>query len=1286
MDLFEFDFFRDWELDQQCHYEQERSVLKKKEWERRTQEVPPDEDLFSFGFNLFGEPYKTNKGDALANRVQSTLGNYDEMKELLTSQSNQSHLVGIPKSLVPQTPMEKEGQPRFFPEAQKGAVAPSHQCTGPPATTILAPPSTSLSGSTLLHSHQSAKMPRSSDWMRAGQSSGSTQPGLGGGGPPCRRNKHGVSTTEASYNRYEDQPGNQRHSSPSASPPRSRRHTQASKSPSREKSRLTPPKDQDLCPHGSSSPMASTSLVPGMGNFPHGIHCKPSAGQQKPTAYVRPMDGPDQVTSDSPELKPHMEQGDRFDSSAAGVPMDGKGGASKGKRKLARLMLPQSGEVSLSNESSCIEDILREMTHSWPPPLTAIHTPGKPEQSKFPVLPKDSQHIISGYNGQKWCNFPGSKSANKPVSQKSMLEDDLKLSSDEDDTDQVGDKTKPVRGPLSLLGPTTRPDESGCGSGASGSSSESESSSETDSDSESSSSDSEGNRPSRGATPEPEPPSTNKWQLDKWLNKVNPQSRALINTQPESHGTAGSQANSSQGLQEDGSCKGQQVVALAQPDSAERPLLSPIREKAKFRTGQRTPESKGAKLKSPGLADVTASSKTTGKRQPKKMAPVPNVEEADWLKGYRASPSPKEKELSVMEQLKPQGKSGGGRMEPRKEPRSVTAPTPTQDKKKHRGPSKVTPKSREFIETESSSSECHSDLEEQAKTPPGFQGVKSTVTVQATDGNNSATNSLAIANNSSVREPGVNVLEGTLFSEVPEIRNELPSPLRVSEEIASLWVKIELSFLTRIPGKDPLDPPLFRKAECQEPAARHSKQPPAAAVLCEKSVSKTKRKHKARLLPFLTGKFNTKMTFFPQLEHSDIISVNKKCRLEKEALLLPPCITPVYTHKLTSTKDSVKKQPRKKEEKNLPSILSSPSNDSTQYRTSAGGSIIQEGRTMSVSALVTSCPSPLSCSSSLMSSSTSKYRKGESKAITNSRTNNERDDCSKASDIFHDNGVHNPDHWPNSQPASVEILECKRPKLTFDDIHHNADYYMLEAKKLKHKADALLEKFGKALNYTDGALSFIECGNAMERDPLEAKSPYTMYSETVELIRYAMRLKNFTSHTATLAEKKLAVLCYRCLSLLYLRMFRLKKDHVMKYSRTLMEYFKNSAKSSQAPSPRGNNGKSTGTPSPASPSPSPLSSVCSGSSGPPAPPSSCSTVTIPQRIHHMAASHVNITSNILRSYEHWDTADRLSRESQEFFQELNLTMEPLTQQSTMTELVRYVRQGLHWLRIEAQLS
>ncbi|KAI9515817.1 hypothetical protein NQZ68_022171 [Dissostichus eleginoides] len=45
-----------------------------------------------------------------------------------------------------------------------------------------------------------------------------------------------------------------------------------------------------------------------------------------------------------------------------------------------------------------------EMTHSWPPPLTAIHTPGKAEQTKFPIPNKESQHVTSGYNTQS--KFP----------------------------------------------------------------------------------------------------------------------------------------------------------------------------------------------------------------------------------------------------------------------------------------------------------------------------------------------------------------------------------------------------------------------------------------------------------------------------------------------------------------------------------------------------------------------------------------------------------------------------------------------------------------------------------------------------------------------------------------------------------------------------------------------------------------------------------------------------------------------------------------------------------------
>ncbi|KAG9351326.1 hypothetical protein JZ751_022573, partial [Albula glossodonta] len=779
--------------------------------------------------------------------------------------------------------------------------------------------------------------------------------------------------------------------------------------------------------------------------------------------------------------------------------------------------------------------------------------------------------------------------------------------------------------PDPVPGAQARNAETGHSSGASGSSSESESSSESDSDSESSSSDSECNEASRNATPEPEPPSTNKWQLDKWLNKVNPHSKALISTQPESHEVSHSQQDDSQTDEGHGLGKSKPSGALPQPDAKERALLSPVREKGKPRTAQKTPEGKGTKSKSPSTAELVPARRTTGKKQPKKAERAAGGEEHSWPKPSNPSSAPKEKEPPPPELPKARNKGASGKTAPRKEPRPTATPTPAPatDKKKHRGPSKIVPKSKEFIETESSSSECHSDLEEQTKAPQPCLGPASTGPLKAKDcsSNVLSVSSLTSTNSTSIPDPGSgDLLEDPLFSPIPTVQNVLLSPLRDLEEIKSLWVKIELSFLSRIPGRDPPDPPPT-KSDPRDLNTKHRWQSPATTP-AEKPPSKSKRKHKS--------------------DNCDIVSGNKKMRLEKETALLPPCISPIHSHKLTSTKDILRKQPRKREDKLLPPPLSPLSNESMhQSRNSESSTFSQEGGANTTSTLPLSCSFPPASSSS----SSYKHRKVESKLVPLSKSvNDDNVYCSKPSGSFLGNGQSDPDMWPNSISSSLDCLEHRRPKLMFDDTLHNADYYMLEAKKLKHKADALLEKFGKAVNYADGALSFIECGNAMERDPLEAKSPYTMYSETVELIRYAMRLKNFTSQSATVAEKKLAVLCYRCLSLLYLRMFRLKKDHAMKYSRSLMEYFKNSARNSQVPSPWGTNGKSTGTPSPMSLSPSPVSSV--SSSGGPVGSSSGGSVAIPQRIHHMAASHVNITSNILRSYEHWDTADKLSRESQ----------------------------------------
>ncbi|XP_041654197.1 AF4/FMR2 family member 2 isoform X2 [Cheilinus undulatus] len=1452
MDLFEFDFFRDWEIEQPCYLESERSALKKKEWERRNQEVQQDEDLLSTGFNLFGEPYKTNKGDALASRVQNTLGSYEDMKDLLTSHSNQSHLVGIPKgSNNLQTPSTSATErpaleSQLSTEALRGQTCSEDRAdkteSSSSLTSIQSPaPTTAVSTITAVQ-HQNLKQSHSSkEWSRTGHGPSSQGPGLPAGSGQTRQEQVTLATSsrgkmledqrqEELFSSLKDELGLKGDSSPSASssssssssPSQRRNFPQPSKAlPVPEVSHFTGGRfksslfenDAGSQLSTSSSPLASTSVlttpgltapVPGLTTptFPPGsISGKLMAVQQKPTAYVRPMDGQDQAPSDSPQLKPSLRTAEGFTNGQTFG-----GNSNNVKNKLPKLSLSHTGEVSLPNDSSCVEDILREMTHSWPPPLTAIHTPGKADHSKFPILNKEPQHVTSGYSSQKRCSVSASKPAAKPPTapQKSMLEDDLKISSDEDEAEpKVSEKPKARSSALS---------------GASGSSSESESSSESDTDeSESSSSDSEYNQVSCTSVPEREPPSSNKWQLDSWLNKVQAQNKPLVSSQPEHHGTGSSSqpGDSFSPLDEAQEAKTKACGASSNPAEAgpkvDHTDTSPGRDKAKAKLSQKASgEGQRSKSKlSSGPEATTPRRITTGKKQPRQTETSNSLEENQnqtWSASKQHSPAARDKDslppLSLEHQI-PQrtcSKPPNGKTAPRKEPRSATdinnntvAPAavqqqttvpPPAEKKKHRSTShKILPKSREFIETDSSSSssECHSDSEKTVKifplppqtTPSGsntqsnahrhtslppslssatslgsvgtFGGKRLPAMDASSESNSSSSggskgsssNCLSISSITgsfgiSVPDPGgseAQCKDLMLMSATSSMRHKvLLSPLREYKEIQCLWVKIDLSLLSRVPSKglaersrvgiqewdrsertdidregdkDRMEaaererqklqegpwPGLRERHELTKVEKEEEKEPDRGRITeREKQVERedgdrlklgertagrdrdtmsngleildspgqdqsdpwlsrrTQRgdkggKHRrpaAEKTMHLTKKHSSKNKRKHKSEHSEASAeASKKPRLDKDCQLLPPCISPIHNHKNNSTDTLTKKHSRRHDDKLLPPLLSPLSDDQTHKQVCGSGPSLSQEAGSSASSI-----------SSL--SSSHRHRRSDGKASSHAKNPSEMDTHAEplGEDGYHTNG-HFSDVW--KEPAMA--TEPLRPRLSFTDTIHSADFYMQEAKRLKHKADALMDKFGKALNYADGALSFIECGNAMERDPLEAKSPYTMYSETVELIRYAMRLKNFSSHSASIAEKKLAMLCNRCLSLLYLRMFHLKKDHAVKYSRSLMEYFKTSAKSShQVTSPWRTNGKVKETPSPPSLSLSPASNGGGGGGeaggGSAGASGSSGSVAIPQRIHHMAASHVNITNNILRSYEHWETADRLATHSQ----------------------------------------
>ncbi|KAM5317186.1 AF4/FMR2 family member 3 isoform 9-T10 [Glossophaga mutica] len=1171
-------------------YEPDRNVLRRKERERRNQETQQDDGTFNSSYSLFSEPYKTNKGDELSNRIQNTLGNYDEMKDFLTDRSNQSHLVGVPKPGVPQAPVNKIDE--HFVADSRAQPQPSSVCSTASSTPTAVPVQQSKRGTM--------------GWQKAGH------PPPDGQQRASKRGHRLIDLNRSANPKNHNKKPNHCVSSPSSSPSSS----SSSFNSAQQGSLRTllgdgvgrqQPRAKQVCnlevglqtqERPPNMPAKHSSSGHCVQNFPPSLASKPSLVQQKPTAYVRPMDGQDQAPDESPKLKSSTETSMHC-TSYRGVPAT-KPESTRAKAKLSKFSIPKQAEESRSGETNiCVEEIIREMT--WLPPLSAIQAPGKVEASKFSFPNKDSQLISSGHNNPKKGDAepesPDNGTSNTSSlewlspftdkgndAQRGMLEDDLKLSSDEEENEQqaaqrtalhaLSDSASVQQAGCRASVPSSKGSSSGSSSSGSSSSSDSESSSGSDSETESSSSESEGSKPAHCSSPEAEPASSNKWQLDKWLNKVNPHKPPIL-IQNESQGL---ESNQYYALGKDQVQDCGKLPDGCQTSLREKDIKSACREEQRPRTANKAPGTKGVKQKSPPAAvavAVTAAAppptvpgvspesvpvptrRSAGKKPPRRTertsagdsANCQRQEEPTEVLGASAAVAPEPTKARPC---------GNSRTSHRKELRASV----TCEKRRTRGLSRIIPKSKEFIETESSSSSSSSDsdLESEQDEYP----LAKAQAVAAASASAAATASAAIAASASdqrLKEAASSIssgggprapvgsinarttsdiakeLEEQFYTLVPFGRNELLSPLKDSDEIRSLWVKIDLTLLSRIPEHLPQEPgvlstPAAKDAESAPPS--HPSDTPS-----EKALPKSKRKRKC--------------------DNEDDYREIKKAQGEKES-----------SSRLTASAN-------------------------------------------------------------------------------------------------------------NTLSANHCNMNINRPR--------SADYFMQEAKRMKHKADAMVEKFGKALNYAEAALSFIECGNAMEQGPMESKSPYTMYSETVELIRYAMRLKTHSGPNATPEDKQLAALCYRCLALLYWRMFRLKRDHAVKYSKALIDYFKNSSKAAQAPSPWGASGKSTGTPSPMSPNPSPTSSVGSqGSLSSTNTLSPSTIVSIPQRIHQMAANHVSITNSILHSYDYWEMADNLAKENREFFNDLDLLMGPVTLHSSMEHLVQYSQQGLHWLRNSAHLS
>lgn len=277
-------------------------------------------------------------------------------------------------------------------------------------------------------------------------------------------------------------------------------------------------------------------------------------------------------------------------------------------------------------------------------------------------------------------------------------------------------------------------------------------------------------------TSQPEQPTANKWQLDNWFKKVNKSSPASpvenSSTTPTKYKKEGRGDGSSRIYSGSGSKD-------AAP-SARRDLRP--NQKGQDRRSQKSPaQSEGGSQK--------GRRQEVGKKQPKKPE-KPVVEEPKGGLKVETEPSP---EIPLHRVRAPN--KGLRKPNIKKEPKT-SSPRPAQDKRK-----KTASKSREFIESDSSSSDS--------------------------EGNESVPSSSQTPREQYAENPSV--LFSPMLSPLSDQEGRLPP---------RLLVQIDISLLARVPGR------VYKETEVKTERGSPAEGKDLQKQPGEKGASKGKRKHK----------------------------------------------------------------------------------------------------------------------------------------------------------------------------------------------------------------------------------------------------------------------------------------------------------------------------------------------------------------------------------------------------------------------------------------------------------
>ncbi|CAN9504522.1 unnamed protein product [Ophioblennius macclurei] len=1124
--------------------DEERKRLRLRAWEQRNQETSQSKEFNSEKFPVFGEPYKVYKEDELSTRIRRMLGSYEDVKSPRPFSAE-----GLPIPADVTFSQSDHSPPNF----DKSTKAPFHNQvlhssttesqTGPLTTSCSTQPSKMSNGSSspkhngqsstystpslnhgqsseLGHSaHQLKKSEVHSDLME--MSSASPDAKL----PPPSHSSD-LKTTGTPTTDTLDRQQLQR----STDHPAQTVNVADISTPNVKQS----PKDAVASQTNKTGPLPSQTFPPLLSSKQP---C--TVMTQKPTAYVRPMDGQDQVVSESPALKPSPEP------YVPVAELINKSDPDKDHTK------PQSLETS-TDEAQCVEDVLREMTHSWPPVLTALHTPNTQEPSKFLFPVEQGEHVSS-------C--PGQKTHDSSSSISSNLKEQ----------------------------PSSNSFEAAHSSGReTGSSSDSDISSGSESDSERTAE--EPVQPSNNSQPDTPALGHANWQLGNWIRSSQQSSVA------EDHGGAHvSESPPHKQLL----YTVRSVVEPIDPAETTKPAFS-SHQTADLSIPRQHVENPQDKHCQNGRQKAL-SADANGCGGSRKLSKTTKASCPDHSVKSETVLSTQTKDSGFTD--KPKVKTKAGPAKEVKERISIKINLKRTNSISLNGQkvaSKGGPGAQLILPAHCPScgvpypNRCSCAARSQT---PADGGARSKPRAEYIC--SKATAKPRKTTRKHLKQPGHAAKDGQDPSRNP------PPPL------PPLLVKIDLSLLSRVP-QVPSSNHQGIASIAKTSAAVRERGGGVGDVSAKRKHAKTSKKHT-----------------MPNVDVEDSSVPRKKRKLENGNTSLTLSLKPKISNKPPEVKKKAKKTPQQQ-----PATFKVKAADSKLWK-------------------ICSVKTPESSGETVRNKNSRKQKTNGSVKLQEP-SHSEKQKPPKRS---------LPAQMP-SQPIRHGLTN--RPLLRPEERRYPVKHYIKEAKRLKHKADAEPDKLSKAFNYLDAAMFFVESGIAMEMDPQISMSSYTMFAETVELLKFVLKLKNSMESSSSPPEKDFLALCLKCQALLQMALFRHKYKTALKYSKMLTDHFNTSAQATNNPP------KVADHPSPSTPSPAGTPARHAGTAA-----------LIPQAMEQVTFSYVGITTLVLSSHDLWEQAEELAQGGSGLLSELDTVLGPLSLSSGMSSMVHYTRQGVHWLRLDS---